>query len=86
MRTGKLLGRLSFVVGFIGPILFYAVPPPFATYQQFAVCPFCPHVEVLFSYPLLRLQIGLQFGLIQGLVFAVLGFATGYFISAIGRS
>jgi hypothetical protein len=83
IKTGKIFGRALFVIGLIGPISFYVSPASFPTYQVFLVCPLCPHVEVPFGHPLLWLQIGLNMGLLQGIVFAVLGFATGYLVSAI---
>jgi hypothetical protein len=85
MKSGKLVGRLLFVIGFIGPLLFYATPPAFPTYQAFAVCPLCPMIEVAFGHPLLWLRIGLQFGLVQGIAFAVFGFTIGYGVSAISQ-
>lgn len=81
MKTGKLLGRALFVIGLIGPILFYASPASFPTRESHIVCPLCPIVEVPFGHPLLWLQVGLVSGLLQGTAFAVLGFAVGYFVS-----
>jgi hypothetical protein len=86
MKPGKLLGGALFVIGLIGPVLFYASAASFPTYQAFPVCPLCPHVEVPFGHPLLWLQIGLSLGLFQGSVFAVLGFAAGYLVPAISQT
>ena len=81
LRLGKHFGRIGFLAGFIGPILFY-----FIHYEALIFCPLCPHVDVAFGHPLLWLQIGLTAGLTQGLVFALLSFAIGYSISKIKSS
>lgn len=78
VKTGKRLGRIGFVMGFIGPVLFYSVP---ITFEWHIFCPLCPYIDVPFAHPLLWLQIGLQLGLLQGLTFALLGFIIGYSIS-----
>jgi hypothetical protein len=83
VRLGKRFGRVGFVVGFIGPLMFYLVPYPFKSRLG---CPLCPYIEVPFAHPLLWLQIGLELGLVQGLIFAILGFAIGYLISKIKQS
>ena len=83
MRMGKLLGRIGFATGFVGPLLFYAVP---YTFESRMACPLCPYIFVAFAHPLLWLQIGLQLGLIQGLIFALIGFVTGFSISKIKQS
>lgn len=85
MKNGRLVGRLLFVIGFAGPPLFYSTPPSFPTHQAFAVCPLCPIVDVAFAHPLLWLQIGLQLGIIQGIMFAVFGFTMGCFVSALSQ-
>jgi hypothetical protein len=72
MKLGKLMGRIGFVVGFIPPVLFYAVLP--YTLESQLACPFCPYIEVPFGHPLLWWQIGLTWGPIQGLLLASLGF------------
>lgn len=83
MKLGKLIGRIGFVVGFIGPVLFYAVPYAF---ESHLACPLCPFIDVPFGHPLLWWQIGLTWGVIQGLLFASLGFGIGYAVSRIQKS
>jgi hypothetical protein len=78
MGLGKQLGRFGFLVGFIGPILFYSVP---YTFKWHIFCPLCPYVDVAFAHPLLWLEIGLKVGLAQGLVFGLIGFVIGFLIS-----
>ena len=78
MRLAKRVGRVCFVVGFVWPIL---------TYMSFIGnygCPLCPHIDGMMR-PLDWLQIGLEFGLAEGLIFALLGFAVGYLISKMKR-
>ena len=83
MKLGKKIGRIGFVVGFVSPILFYQ----FGTNPvvNFA-CLVCPHITMFGPTRLTWLQIGLGFGLVQGLAFALLGFAIGCAISKIQRS
>jgi hypothetical protein len=83
MKLGKRFARVGFVVGFMGSLLFYSIP---YTLQSHTACPLCPYVDVPLGHPLLWLQIGLSLGLIQGLVFAMLGFAIGYSIFRIKQS
>jgi hypothetical protein len=78
VKLGKRLGRVGFVVGFIGPILFYSVP---YTFESPVVCPLCPIVFVIPSPN--PLEMGLMVGLLQGLAFAILGFAAGWSISKV---
>jgi len=61
------------VIGFVGPVLFYAVP---YTFESHIAC-LCPYIDAPFMRPLDWLEIGLTVGLFQGLIFAVLGFAIG---------
>jgi len=78
VKLGKRLGRVGFVVGFISPILFYSVP---YTFESQVVCLLCPIVFVIPSPS--PLEMGLWIGLLQGLAFAVLGFAAGWSISKV---
>jgi len=81
VRLGKRLGRIGFVVGFIGPILSYSIHR-----EVYLFCLLCPHVDLAFGYPLVWLKVGLALGLMQGLVYALLAFAIGYSISKIKPS
>ena len=83
MKLGKRLGRVGFVVGFIGPILFYSVP---YTFEWQVSCPLCPYIFLPFHSPSVWLEIGLKVGLLQGLLFATLGFAIGWSISRVRKS
>jgi hypothetical protein len=78
MRPGYKFGRIGFVVGFIGPILFYLVP---YTFERHIFCPLCPQIDMASRRPLLWLEIGLGCGLAQGLTFALLGFVIGFLTS-----
>jgi len=80
VKLGKRLGRVGFVVGFVGPILFYSVP---YTFESQVVCPLCPIVLVFLPPRSLWLEMGLMVGLLQGLAFALLGFAAGWSISKV---
>jgi hypothetical protein len=77
VKLGKLFGRIGFVIGFAGPVSFYAVP---YTFESYIACPLCPYVDASFMRPLDWLEIGLKVGLFQSLIFALLGFAIGYSI------
>lgn len=81
MRLAKRIGRFGFVLGFVGPVLFDASPPFFPTYESRIACPLCPYVDVAFGHPLLWLEIGLRVGLLQGIAFALIGFAIGCAVS-----
>ena len=76
MNLGMRFGRIGFLVGFIGPILFYSVP---YTFESHIACPLCPYIDA-FGHPLFWLEAGFTLGLIQGLTFALFGFAVGYSI------
>jgi hypothetical protein len=78
VKLGKRFGRIGFLLGFVGPLLFYSLH-----YEVTVLCPLYPHVDPAFAHPLLWLQIGLMAGLTQGLVFAIAGFAMGYAISRV---
>lgn len=78
MKLGKKIGRIGFVVGFLGPVLFY-LPDSF-TWESL-VCPWRPCIDGRFSTPLFWVRLGLTLGLVQGLTFALLGFGAGFFIS-----
>ncbi len=82
MKLGKLLGRIGFVTGFVGPVLLY----PLHVDIPYWASPLTPTCVLL---PFARLSdwlaIGLRFGLLQGLTFALLGFAVGFSISKLAR-
>jgi hypothetical protein len=78
MKLGKKFGRIGFVVGFVGPVLFYS-------FGVSVACPQCPYIDAIFWKPMDWLALGLGLGLMQGLVFALLGFVIGYVISRIRR-
>jgi hypothetical protein len=80
MKLGKRFGRIGFVIGFIGPVLFYSVP---YTLEWHVICPLCPYIDVPFAHRLHWLETGLSLGLIQGLVFALLGLVIGFAISKV---
>jgi hypothetical protein len=86
VKLGRLLGRIGFCIGFIGPLLFYASPPSLFAYESHVLCPDCPYVEVAFNTPMDWALRGLEAGLVRGLVFAVAGFVIGYVISRVRGS
>jgi hypothetical protein len=79
MKLGKRFGRIGFLMGFVGPVLFYG-------FGLGVACPQCPYIDAIFWTPRDWLALGLGLGLMQGLVFALLGFAAGYIVSRIKRS
>jgi len=81
VKLGKLFGRIGFVIGFVGPVLFYVVPN---TFVSPIACQLCPYIGVPFK-PLDWLEIGLKLELSQGLIFALLGFSIGDSIFRIKR-
>jgi hypothetical protein len=85
MKLGKRLGRIGFVIGFVGPLLFYASPSSWLTYESGFVCPWCPYVDFFFVTWLTLLQVGLTMGLISGLLLALIGFSTGCFVTLVRR-
>jgi hypothetical protein len=85
-KLGKRLGRIGFVVGFIGPVLFYASPPSFFAFESHLLCPWCPIVDIFFANSLTYLEVGLTTGLFSGLLLAFAGFGIGYAISGIARA
>ncbi len=74
MKLGKKLGRIGLVIGFPGPVLFYASPPSFFTYESRFLCPWCPYIDSPFMNGLAWLGFGLQIGLICSLALALSGF------------
>ena len=81
MKWGKRLGRIGFVIGFLGPVLFYASPFSFITYESHLVCPWCPYVDFFHATTLTWIRAGLVFGLLSGLLLALVGFLVGYAVS-----
>ncbi len=78
MKLGKRFGCIGFVIGFVGPVLFYASPPSFFAYESHFVCPWCPYIDIAFADTLTWLGVGLKLGLLCGLLFALIGLAIGY--------
>lgn len=85
MKLGKKLGRIGFVVGFVGAFLFYASPAGWFTYESHVLCPLCPYIDIAFGTRLMWVQIGLQAGLLWGILYAVAGFLIGIGISKARR-
>jgi hypothetical protein len=79
MKLGKLIGRIGFVVGFLGPVLFYSSPFR-VLYESHVVCPVCPYLEIPFATKLTWVGVGLWLGLVFGLVYAPIGFGIGWSI------
>jgi hypothetical protein len=84
MKWGKRLGRVGFVIGFLGPVLFYAAPG--FTYESHFLCPWCPYIDIFPSDRLAWLSLGLSVGLFCGLILALVGFIIGYAVSKVIRA
>ena len=82
MKWGKRFGRIGFVIGLLGPVLFYASPPSFLT-ESHIVCPWCPYVDILDANTLTWIRVGLVSGLLSGLLLALVGFLVGYAVSRV---
>ena len=85
MKLGKMLGRIGFVVGFVGPLLFYLSPYSLPTYGPDVACPACPHIDLMFATRWTWIEIALKMGLCFGLIYALGGFAVGYALSRFRR-
>jgi hypothetical protein len=83
MKLGKRFGRLGFVIGFVGSLLFYASPMSFFTFESHFVCPWCPYVDSFNCGRLCWVELGLTSGLVFGLLLALIGFTFGYTASRI---
>jgi hypothetical protein len=83
MKLGKVIGCIGFVIGLVGPVLFYTSPPPF--FQAFFVCPWCPYIVIFPSSTLTWVGVGLRWGLACGLLFALIGFVIGWTMAKVGR-
>jgi hypothetical protein len=81
MKLGKLIGRFGFAYGILGSLVFYSSQPSSLFYESHVACPACPYVDIAFATRLTWIQVGLGFGLVPGLAYAVLGFAIGCSIS-----
>ena len=47
MNLAKKLARVGFLVGFIGPLLFYVSPFSWFSFESHLVCPWCPYIDVV---------------------------------------
>lgn len=93
MKLGKRLGRIGFVVGFVGPFLFYASPFSWFSFESIFVCPWCPYIDVLDignRIPALMranwlawVNLGIAVGLVDGLLFGLAGFSVGCFVTLV---
>jgi hypothetical protein len=81
VKLAKTLSRVGFVLGFIGPVLFYASPTALPTYESHVLCPACPYIDIAFATKTAWLELGMEFGLLNGLCYALIGFGIGYCIS-----
>jgi len=86
MKLGKKIGRIGFVIGFRGPLLFYASPRSLFTYESHLVCPWCPYVDIPFATRIAWVQLGLWVGLLSGLSLAFIGLGIGCAVSRLVRS
>jgi hypothetical protein len=83
MKLGRLIGRIGFVVGFVGPLLFYGSPASWVTYESHLLCPYCPIIDIMFADWVDWLLVGLKTGLLCGLLLALVGFSIGYAVSKV---
>ena len=81
MKLGKRFGRLGFLIGFLGPVLFYASPVSFFTFESRFVCPWCPYVDWFHPTRMTWIGTGLGFGSFSGLVLGAVAFAIGFTVS-----
>lgn len=81
MKLGSKIGRIGFVIGFLGPLFFYASPNSFFAYESRLLCPWCPYIDMFGATRLTWIQLGLEFGLISGLSLALIGFSIGFGVS-----
>jgi hypothetical protein len=86
MKLAKILARVGFVLGFIGPILFYASPTELPTYESHILCPACSYLTIPFATKMTWLEVGMKLGLLCGLCYALIGFGIGYCISGSRQS
>ena len=86
MKFAKKFSGIGFVIGFVGPLLFYAAPPSFFTFESRFVCPWCPIVDPLFPSFWTWLRMGLVTGLISGVVLTLIGFSLGCAVSKVVRA
>jgi hypothetical protein len=86
VKLGRLFGRIGFVVGFLGPLSFYASPPSWLTYESHLLCPYCPYIDLIFAEWSDWVLLGLKVGLLCGLILAFIGFVIGYLISKLKDS
>jgi hypothetical protein len=86
MNLAKKLGCIGFAIGFIGPVLFYANPSSFPTFESTFMCPWCPIVDWAFATRWAWVGIGIRLGLVSGLLLAIAGLAVGYTASRIARA
>jgi hypothetical protein len=79
VKLAKIAGRVGFVLGFLGPVLFYTTPAGSPLYESHLVCPVCPYVDGIMPTSG-WLQLGLTIGLLTGFGYALLGFGIGYLV------
>jgi hypothetical protein len=82
MKLGKRFARVGFLIGFVGPVLFYASPVSLFTFESHFVCPWCPYVDGAYQTRMIWIGMGL-FALVSGLVLAAVAFAIGYAVSKV---
>jgi hypothetical protein len=81
VRLARRFGRFGFLIGFLGPVLFYASPISSLTFESHFLCPWCPYVDWFHPTSTTRIGTGLGFALFSGLVLAAVAFAIGYAVS-----
>ena len=85
MNLAKKLGCIGFIIGFIGPAVFYTSPVSFPTFGSHFVCPWCPIADWAFPTRWTWVNTALRFGVSSGLLLALTGLAIGYTASRISR-
>ena len=83
MKLAETLGRIGFLVGFLGPLVFYLAP--FPLFQSRVLCPQCPYIDIAFATRLTWIQVALVIALLSGLTLALAGFGIGYTVSKLRR-
>src|SRR5437762_9681653 len=57
MKLGKIIGRIGFAFGLLGPLLFYSSPYPLL-YESRVVCPACPYIDIAFATKMTWIEVG----------------------------
>lgn len=85
MKLAKRIGRIGFIVGFLGPVIFIQPPASFFTYESHVLSPLCPYIDGIMTRSG-WVQVGLTLGLIFGILYGLIGFTIGFAVSRARQS